>query len=189
VSVIADTKQTIMDAAKKMVQKGGYSALSFRDLAAEVGVKSSSVHYHFPTKGDLGAALARKYTEDLKRYLDTLKVTDRNRKAVFKSYTDVFRDTLLQDNRMCMCGIMAAERDGLPPEVRREVDKFTDANVDWLVRALPSDRDGTVSDATKRQALAIFSAIEGAQLVSRGRGDIAAYDDALVAYRTAGLIP
>jgi TetR/AcrR family transcriptional repressor of nem operon len=27
-------------------------------------VKNPSIHYHFPTKGDLGAAIARRYTED-----------------------------------------------------------------------------------------------------------------------------
>ncbi len=46
-----------------MVQARGYNALSFREIAKEVGIKSAGVHHHFPTKGDLGAALARQYTE------------------------------------------------------------------------------------------------------------------------------
>ncbi|MDF2795086.1 MAG: transcriptional regulator, TetR family [Pseudomonas orientalis] len=53
-----------MTAARKMVQTRGYNGLSFRELAKEVGIKSASIHYHFPTKGDLGAALAKRYTED-----------------------------------------------------------------------------------------------------------------------------
>lgn len=184
-----DTKQAIMDVARRMVQAGGYRALSFRDLAQAVGVKSSSVHYHFPTKGDLGAALAHRYTQDLKEYLATLNVNAKSLKACMASYTEVFRNTLLQDNRMCMCGILAAEREELPPEVRAEVDKFTEVNVEWLIHALSSGRDGAVPDATRRRALAIFAAIEGAQLVARGRGDITAYDDAVKAFRAAGLIP
>ena len=51
-----DTKQTILEAARRVVQSRGYNALSFRELAKEVGIKSASIHYHFPTKGDLGAA-------------------------------------------------------------------------------------------------------------------------------------
>jgi TetR/AcrR family transcriptional repressor of nem operon len=39
------------------------------------------------------------------------------------------------------------------------------------------------------QALAIFAAIEGAQLVATGRGDIAMFGRAVTAYRPAGLIP
>ena len=47
-----------MTAARAMVQARGYNSLSFRELAKEIGIKSASVHYYFPTKGDLGAALA-----------------------------------------------------------------------------------------------------------------------------------
>jgi AcrR family transcriptional regulator len=54
-----DMREAVMTAAKATVQSHGYNALSFRELAKEVGIKSASVHYHFPTKGDLGAALAR----------------------------------------------------------------------------------------------------------------------------------
>lgn len=58
-----DMHEALMAAAKATVQARGYNALSFRELAKEVGIKSASVHYHFPTKGDLGAALARRHTQ------------------------------------------------------------------------------------------------------------------------------
>ena len=58
-----DTRQTIMNAARATVQARGYNALSFRELAKEVGIKSASIHYYFPTKGDLGAALASRGPE------------------------------------------------------------------------------------------------------------------------------
>jgi TetR/AcrR family transcriptional repressor of nem operon len=45
------------------------------------------------------------------------------------------------------------------------------------------------SKAIQDRALAIFAAIEGAQLVSRSRNDISAYDKIVAAYRTAGLLP
>ena len=38
-------------------------------------------------------------------------------------------------------------------------------------------------------ARAMFAAVEGAQLVARGRGDIAVYDEIVATYRTAGLLP
>jgi TetR/AcrR family transcriptional repressor of nem operon len=59
-----DTRETIMTLARATAQAHGYNGLSFRELAKAVGVKSASVHYHFPTKGDLGAALARRYREE-----------------------------------------------------------------------------------------------------------------------------
>jgi TetR/AcrR family transcriptional repressor of nem operon len=184
-----DTRQTIMSAARTMVQARGYNALSFRELAKEVGVKSASIHYHFPTKGDLGAALARRYTDDAVVAFDGILATSEDQQSCIRGYTDVFRAALVNDNRMCLCGIMAAEHDDLPVEVRAEVDRFTEVNVRWLVKVLSQGKTGTNTEAVQRKALAIFAAIEGAQLVARGRGDVSVFDQTVEAYRTAGLLP
>ena len=58
----APAREQILDAAEKRARMAGYHGFSFRDVAEDVGIKSSSVHYHFPTKGDLCEALARRYT-------------------------------------------------------------------------------------------------------------------------------
>jgi TetR/AcrR family transcriptional repressor of nem operon len=184
-----DTKQMIMSAARLMVQARGFNGLSFRELAKEVGVKSASIHYHFPTKGDLGAALARRYTDEALVYFDGLLAASDDPAAHIRGYTDVFRSALVNNNRMCLCGIMAAEHDDLPAEVRAEVDKFTEVNVRWLVKVLSLQQPAAQAEAIERHALAIFAAVEGAQLVARGRGDIAVFDRTIEAYRTAGLLP
>jgi TetR/AcrR family transcriptional repressor of nem operon len=181
-----DTRQTIMTAARLMVQAHGYSGLSFRELAKAVGIKSASIHYHFPTKGDLGAALARAYTKEAGVYFDGLLAAKPSVDWV-RTYTDVFRSALVNDNRMCLCGIMAAEHHDLPPEVRAEVDRFTDANVAFLGKMLAARRSGAVTKTIQRRALAIFAAIGGAQLAARGRGDVAVFDEIIDAYRAAGL--
>lgn len=184
-----DTRQVIMDAARAMVQARGYNGLSFRDLAKDVGIKSASVHYHFPTKGDLGAALAQRYTDDAIGYFEGFLAASQDPETCIRNYTAVFRSALVNDNRMCLCGIMSAERDDLPVEVRAEVDRFTDVNVRWLVRVLSLGKSSAVMEAVRRQALAIFAAIEGAQLVARGRGDIAVFDETIETYRAVGLLP
>ena len=184
-----DTRETIMAIARLMVQARGYNALSFRDLAKEVGIKSASIHYHFPTKGDLGAALARRYADDAMAYLEGLLADSADLRTCIKSYLGLFRAALLNDNRMCLYGIMAAERDDLPIEVRIEVDRFSEVNVRWLVKLLSRRKSAAGTEPLQQQALAIFAAIEGAQLVARGRGEIAVFDKTIEAYRVAGLLP
>ena len=186
---MTDTKQTIMAVARKMVQARGYNSLSFRDLAREVGVKSASIHYHFPTKGDLGAALARRYADDMAEHLDGLLIASQDQASCMRSYTDIFRRTLSSNNRMCLYGILAAEHEGLPTKVRAEVDRFTEVNVQWLVKVLSLQASAAGKEAVERRALAILAAVEGAQLVARGRGDVSVYDQAVEAYRAAGLLP
>ena len=184
-----DTRELIMATARRMVQARGYNALSFRDLAEAVGVKSSSIHYYFPTKGDLGAALARQYTDEFLVYLEGLLAEGVAWQDCIARYADVFRDTLLRENRMCMAGILAAERPDLAPEVRREVERFTTLIVDWLARVLAIGKPKMDAVAVRAQAFAVFSAIEGAQLVARGCDDVAVFDNTLAAYRAAGLLP
>ncbi|KAA0981776.1 hypothetical protein FQ192_32890 [Pseudomonas sp. ANT_J12] len=105
------------------------------------------------------------------------------------AYTAAFRAALENDNRMCLCGILAAEHHDLPAEVRVEVDGFTDANVRWLGKVLALKQPEAQPESLQRQALSVFAAIQGAQLVSRGRNDITIYDQMIESYRAAGLIP
>jgi TetR/AcrR family transcriptional repressor of nem operon len=165
----------------------GYNALSFRDLAKEVGVKSSSVHYHFPTKADLASALASRYTAEAVAYMDDLIRTCQDHDALIAGYTAAFRRALADQNRMCLCGIMAAEFHELPEAVRAEVNRFTAANTRWLEQILANRHPTVARDALHARALAIFAAIEGAQLVARSRGDVATFDQILSAYAALGL--
>ena len=184
-----DTRETIMQAAQAAVQAKGYNALSFRELAKEVGIKSASIHYYFPTKGDLGGALARRYTANAVGYFDKLIADGGPIDETFRRYVAVFRAALQNDNRMCLYGVMAAEYGDLPDAVRLEVDAFSQANVVWLVKLLGPRHPELDETALRDRALAIFAAIEGAQLVARGRGDIAIFDQTMAAYSAAGLTP
>jgi TetR/AcrR family transcriptional repressor of nem operon len=186
--VVGDTKERIMAAARLTVQDRGYSGLSFRELAKDVGIKSASIHHYFPTKGELGGALADRYTSDFATYLDGLLVDGLDPQTCLARYTDVFRDTLRNDNRMCLAGIMAAEHKELPDEVRNEVVKFGAMNESWIARVLA--KSGTADpEGIRGRARAIFAAIEGAQLVARSRGDVSVYEEIVAAYRGSGLIP
>jgi len=182
-----NTREMILMAARAAVQTHGYNALSFRELAKDVGVKSASVHYHFPTKGDLAVALAGQYADEAAAFLDQLAASARDHDQLMADYTAVFRAALEQDNRMCLCGIMAAETADLPPEARREVERFTSVNTRWLVKVLTKRHPKAKQEALRARAAAIFAAIEGAQLVARGNGDIKVFDQIISAYEAVGL--
>jgi TetR/AcrR family transcriptional regulator, transcriptional repressor for nem operon len=183
-----DTRERIMEAARLTVQDRGYNGLSFRELAKDVGIKSASIYYYFPTKGELGSALGARDTFDFLEYLDGLLAEGLDQKACIQKYTEVFGQTVRNDNRMCLGGMMAAEFNELPPEVRIEVVKFGEANVDWLVKVLSLGKPGE-GDALRGQALAIYAAVQGAQLIARSRGDAKVYDAIIETYRESALLP
>jgi TetR/AcrR family transcriptional repressor of nem operon len=187
--VTSDTRETIMAAARKTAQAHGYNGLSFRELAKEVGIKSASIHYHFPTKGNLGAALARRYWEDAKAAFEGFWAENPDPGLCLRKYTDVFRLALENDNRMCLCGFMAAEYDDLPEAVKVEVQAFADVNVVWLAKVLSSMDTLRDTGMAEERALAIYAAIGGAQLTARSRADISVFDRIVESYRAVGLIP
>jgi len=182
-----DTREAILEAGRLAVQAHGYNALSFRELAKEVGIKSASVHYHFPTKGDLAEALAGRYADEAEAFLADLSASRQDHDAVVSAYAGAFRVALANDNRMCLCGIMTAEYDDLPPQARSEVDRFARVNTEWLTAMLAARRPGEPKDALRQRAVAIFAAVEGAQLIARGRKDLAAFDEIIETYRAVGL--
>ena len=58
---------SILDIAQTLAQTRGYNAFSYRDISEVIGIKTSSIHYYFPTKGDLGEALVRRYRDNFKQ--------------------------------------------------------------------------------------------------------------------------
>ena len=183
-----DTKERIMKAARLTVQDLGYSGLSFRVLAKDVGIKSASIHYYFETKGALGAALTSRYTAHYTEVLDGLLAQGLDLKTCIERYTDVFADTLRDGNRMCLAGILGAERNELPAEVRTEVVKYGEMNERWLERVLALDTAAEPKE-NRRRARAIYSAVQGAQLIAHSRGDVSVYEEIIATYRASGLIP
>jgi TetR/AcrR family transcriptional repressor of nem operon len=186
--VSSNSREKILAAATRIAQAHGYSGLNFRDLAEDVGIKAPSIFHHFPSKADLGAAVARRYWEDSAAALDALLAESSDPVRCLRQYPDTFRKALENDNRMCLCSFMAAEYDDLPEAVKKEVQTFADVNVAWLSKVL-SAAAVVSSEESERRARAIFAAVAGAQLIARSRSDISLYDALIESYCVAGLLP
>ncbi len=184
---MSETKETILAVARSRAQAHGYLGLNFRDLAKDVGIKGASIHYYFPTKADLGAALAKRYREDSVAGLEKLWADTQDPVACLKAYPGVFRKALADGNRMCLCGHMAAEYDDLPDAVKVEVKGFADDHVKWLTKVLIAGEPGVNKAAARQRARAIYAAVSGAQLLARSRADLKVYDETIEACRNVGL--
>ena len=182
------SKEAILAAARRTAQAHGYSGLNFRDLADEVGIKAASIYHHFPSKADLGAAVARRYWENTAADLDSMLAETSDPVRSLHQYPDIFRKSLEADNRMCLCSFMSAEYDDLPEAVKKEVQTFADVNVAWLSKVL-SAAAVVNSGESEQRARAIFAAVAGAQVMARSRSDISLFDSLIESYRVAGLLP
>ncbi len=168
----ANTKDRLLDAAQILVQTRGYNAFSFHDLATVVGITTASIHYHFPTKSKLGAELVRRYTDNFMTALGDPLATPAE--SQLRRYASLFRRVVTK-GRMCLCGMMGSESDGIPAEVAAEVRKFFLANERWLVRVI--EATGERSAAARSKARFFVASMEGAMLLARASGSTASFDD------------
>ncbi|MEE0264433.1 MAG: TetR/AcrR family transcriptional regulator [Acutalibacteraceae bacterium] len=58
-----NTKEKILAVSLDMFAKQGYTAVSIRDICKQVGIKESSVYYHFKNKQSIFDELIERFTE------------------------------------------------------------------------------------------------------------------------------
>ena len=163
-------RDEILDAAERMIRAAGYNAFSTRDVAEAVGIKAASVHYHFPTKADIGVAVTRRYTERFLLELGEPAAFKGNLGKTIAHYADAFRRALKRDGKLCVCAVLGAEIGGLPADVGEHTRMFFERNLEWLTGAMmASSRIGAAR--ARRHATLVLAALEGALIVSKSLGD------------------
>ncbi len=172
-------KVRILDVAEAMIREKGYNGFSFREIANSIGIKSASVHYHFPTKGELVAALVRRYTDTMMDDLGDPGDTGRTPEALLAHYVEDYRQALNDPSGSCLCGVLGAELTGLPREVAIEARDFFARNSTWLEAVLSRpDRDHpTGREAARAEAHAMIAGLQGALVLSRTLGDKAVFEE------------
>lgn len=170
-------KSQILSLAEHKVRSGGYGNFSFRELADEIGIKSSSVHYYFRTKGDLAAALAKQYTDEFLTLLNHEKALHPEQSAI-ELYISAFKSALEKDNQMCLCGLLGAQSDALPELVNLEIKRFFSLNIAWLQQAFIEER-GMAEQAAKNKAIQLLASLEGMMILAKVLNDNSAFDTLL----------
>jgi TetR/AcrR family transcriptional repressor of nem operon len=170
----ANTRSRILDVGERLVQVRGFNGFSYADVAAELSVTKASLHYHFPSKAELGEALIARYAERFAQALAAIDASITLAPAKLDAYAKLYADVLRQE-RMCLCGMLAAEYQTLPSPIRNAVVAFLNDNETWLALVLEHGRrDGSLrfSNTALDTARSIVSGLEGAMLVARPYGAV-----------------
>ena len=163
------TAERILDVAEQLVQNRGYNAVSYADVAAELDLTKAALHYHFAGKAELGEALLNRYVTRFAQALAVIDAKPVDATSKLTSYADLYLD-VLQRQRMCLCGMLAAEFQTLPEPMRTIVVRFFKDNETWLSRVLSQGRtEGTLhfTGSTREAARFLIAALQGAMLVAR----------------------
>jgi TetR/AcrR family transcriptional repressor of nem operon len=175
-----DTAARILDIGERLVQVRGFNGFSYADVASELDMTKAALHYHFPGKAELGRALIERYTLRFTEALADIDERIPDAPDKLAAYAGLYSE-VLRGQRMCLCGMLAAEYQTLPEPMRDAVIAFIDLNEAWVERVLSDgQRAGTITLAgpASDAARLIVGGLEGAMLVARPYGDLARFDTA-----------
>lgn len=176
---VTPTVDRILDLGEELVQTRGFHGFSYADIAVELGITRAALHYHFRSKGELGAALIDRYHRKFAARLEEITATSSSYATRLVRYADIYRD-VLADSRMCLCGMMAAEFETLDEPMRQPLLAFFDTNYGWLGEVLTAGRDAgeiRFSGDARESAQLLVSTLEGAMLLSRPSGNTKRFED------------
>ena len=176
-AIATDTPQRILDIAERLVQTRGFNGFSYADIAGAMHVTKASLHYHFRGKADLGKRLIERYEQNFLAALAKIDAESADARERLRRYAAIYGE-VLQDDRMCLCGMMAAEFGTLPETMREVMRHYFDENERWLAGVLREGKRekklkfaGSAADA----AQALIGSLEGAMMIARSYRDPARF--------------
>ena len=168
------TSDKILDTATTLLQERGFNAFSYHDIARELKIKTSSIHYHFPAKRDLGRSIMSNYRAMHKQAMTDIDANTDSPLEKLNAFADLFICTLGDEFLMCPCAMLTTDIADLPESIRQEVKGFFTDSESWLTSILKDGlKQGILSfeSSPSECAKMVFAAFEGAMLSARAFED------------------
>ena len=180
---MTDTATRILDVGQELIQTRGYTAISFQDIAVQVGIKKPSIIHHFPSKADLGVAIIRRYRDTFAAQLDAIESDpEKTSWQALDFYFSPYLHFAETPDTVCLCGALAGEVPALPEEMRSEVKQFMVDHQRWLEGILRRGRkNGELSfdETPARLSRMLFNTLQGSLLVKRSTDDLGQVKDVI----------
>ena len=127
------TREAIIQQADYLIRDKGYNAFSYADLSKAIGIKNASIHYHFPSKSDLGIAVVQKHLQGLaelrqeKKDLSPLEQLE----AFFSIYTQA-----KSNQKICLVGALATDFHTIEENVQAYLKTLAGQILSWVTEIL-----------------------------------------------------
>jgi AcrR family transcriptional regulator len=133
------TRDEIIHLTDRLIRDKGFNGFSFHDLSKKIGIKTASIHYHFPTKGDLGVATIKEQWKSLDALKDSLA-----NKSPWQKLNGFFSiyEKAKSEKMVCLVGSLATDLNTVDQKVKVELTNLADAILIWLTETLDEGKSG-----------------------------------------------
>ncbi len=161
-------REQLLEHTLSLIRSRGFNGFSYRDLAELVGVKTSSIHYYFPSKDDLVLEAVKEYSRRISERLATIN-SDLPVLEQARQYLDPLRQTC-GSSQICLAGMLSTEILSLPEPVHQVLKEFYRMNEAWLGRLLErgqKERDVPYPVPPEMLAQVIYGALQNGLIAAR----------------------
>lgn len=167
------TKKQILHYARHFLQCQGYNGFSYNDISQKLGIKNASIHYYYPRKEDLVAALLEDSRKDLAKAIVQIVESGESARNQLQYYFDYALKEFDEGKRICPPGSVILDFEELPEEVKKQNLLLIHYILDWISKVLRiglEQGEFNFSDPVETRAELIFETLMGARLLSSIQG-------------------
>lgn len=168
-----DTREEILDAAEDLLQRRGFNGFAYQHIAVQLGIRNAAIHYHFASKEILGVALVKRYRQRFRDWSEQIgkqACAWQRLAAHLQRYSDFLLDA---QSKISPVGILGAEYEAIPEEMRHEALLLVREVFEWMVETLELGREqGSIAfrGESRDKAVQISATLQGALQIGRMAG-------------------
>jgi len=127
---IRTTKSLILKTAEELILSYGYQGFSYKDISDQINIRKASIHYHFPTKEDLGVAFITKYSRLFALWCK--RVENLSGKDKLHAFCTMYGELSNEGTRICPIGMVAADYHKMPLQIQQRSQQLITQVEIWL---------------------------------------------------------
>ncbi|SMD34841.1 transcriptional regulator, TetR family [Reichenbachiella faecimaris] len=127
------TREQILDLGEALIRTRGYHGFSYKDISQNLNIKNAAVHYHFPTKENLGLAI-------IQRSIDLFEDKEEawallSKKEQLLDFINIYQKS--KDKKWsCLMGALSSSSDSLPEAMQSKLGDLATYILDRLTLTL-----------------------------------------------------
>mgnify|MGYP000026175873 CR=1 FL=1 len=166
-----DTRTQIIDLAEESIRSKGFNAFSYRDISKVLNIKNAAIHYHFPSKANLGKAVIDRTRERFKEETEAWKVLSPDQRL--KNFIGIY-EKIEAKNLICFMGSLGTDHITLPREMQESLTESAREIRQWLTNVLKEGKETGVfsfKEGLEERANIIVCSLLSSLILTRVTGD------------------
>jgi AcrR family transcriptional regulator len=165
-----DTRRKILELSQDAMRQKGYGGFSYANIASQLNVKNAAIHYHFPSKEDLGVTLVQRERRRFEKWTARHSIRELDAWGKLDWFLSIYEHYSQGGTRVCYLGALENNFDALPARLQEEAKGLNSDLLSWLSELLRSGKESGSFDfagAADSKALLLLSAVQGSLQVAR----------------------